>query len=356
MGSVNRVLFVIVLLLGGVLLLLEKPWAVDRYAESAARRGTPLFSEFDPTKASRIELSQGADRLVLERTAAGWTIPSLSNFRANEDAVARLLERVRAMTKADLVTEDPANFVKYRVGDAEAPRVLVQDGAGRTLADFRQGRPYFDPEEAQSAGGRLSSLDAFVRPSGSKEVYRVGDFHPIEPIRASDWIPRSLYRFEIPAIQTLTIGGSDVGEELALNHLPGGDWQLVTPAGPVPANRDACDALARSFASIYLEDVVGVLDAAANATYGFDAPRLRIFASLAGGNTEELLVGRAVDQEGDQGAKVFVTGGLARSHVARVYQSSIEALKVSRAQLLEPHPPGNAGSESAPASQPSEHK
>ena len=351
MSKVNRFLFVILLALSGLLVVLEKPWAIDKFTEAEARRGARIFAEFEPAKAVKIELSHAGSQVVLQKAGAGWTIPSLSNFRANEDAVARLLERIRSMTKGDLVTQDPSNFVKYRVQESEAPHVKVLDGSGQAIADFYQGRPYFDPEAAQQSNGRLTSLDCYVRAAGSNDVYRVGDFHPIEPVRANDWIPRNLYRFEIPAIQTLTLTGTELGEEFALNHSPNGEWELVTPTGPVPANREACDTLARSISSLYLEEILGAFDPKEAVKYGFDKPRFRAFAVLSGGGNEELMIGLDAPKQGDVAETAYATGGLARSHVAKVFKSSVEALKVTRAQLLAVKSAGD-GTVSGPASGP----
>jgi hypothetical protein len=243
-SRVNQILLALALALGALLLVLEKPWAVDPYAAAEARRGAPIFRGFEPSKAVKIEIAQAGNAVVLQKGASGWTIPSLSGFRANEDAVARLLDRVRTMTRGDLVTQDPSTFVKYHVQEADAPRVKVFDETGKAAVDFYQGRPFFDPEELQNGQGRISSLDCYVRAAGSNDVYRVGDFQPLD-VRANDWIPRNLYRFEVPAVQTLTLAGADIPEEIVLNHAPDGEWSLATPAGSTPANRDACDALPR---------------------------------------------------------------------------------------------------------------
>lgn len=354
MGKLNVVLLAIFLGLCGLLLSLERPWATDRFEEAAARRRAPIFPGLDPSKAAKIELRQGKEEVVLARGADGWRVATLANFRANEDAVARLLDRIRAMTKGDLVTTDRANHAKYRLADADAPRITLRDEAGAVLADLLQGRPEFDRNEADASGGRLSSLDCYVRPAGADEVYRVAEFQPIEPLRASDWIPRNLYRFDVAAIHTLSISGTSLAERIELNRLPSGEWQLVTEAGALPASREACETLARSFSSVYVEDVLGAFEPKDAARYGFDAPRLRAFATLAGNANEELVVGADVPSHSGEADSAYATGGLARQHLAKVFKSSLEALKVTRSQLLPPaaSQPAESGPASAPASAP----
>jgi hypothetical protein len=355
-SKINILLLGLFGLLATILLVLEKPWAADRFDAASAKRRTPLFAGFDVAKAAKVEIRQGKDAVDLVRGGAGWQVPTLANFRANEDAVARLLDRIHAMTKGDLVTDDKAQHQQYRVLEADAPRVVVRDPAGRVLADFFQGRLYFDATQGQQSPQKLSALDCYIRPNGSDEVYRVGDFTPLEPVRVSDWIPRNLYRFEVDAIQSMQLSGSDLADTLVLNRRPDGSWDFGTGGAGEKANREACETLVRSFAALYLEEVAGPYEASEAPKYGFDHPRLRIVAFLTGNTTEELTIGGDAPPDPNGGERVYATGGIAKNHVARVFKSSLEALKATKAQLMGMAPggatEGQPGANQLSASQP----
>jgi hypothetical protein len=330
MSKTNQILLVVLAALAGLWVFLEKPWAKDSFERSAEQRARALFESFDAARAEKIIIKQGSAEVVIHKTASGWTLPAISEFKASEDRVARMLERVRSMNRADLVTTDKSQHTRYRVAEPEAPRVGIYDASGRALAEFVQGKPYFNPDELQG-GGRLSALDVYIRPVDSDEVYRISPFESIEPVQASDWLPRSLYKFDVGAVQTLTISGSDVAEQIALNHLPDGSWSIATQSGDQPASREACETLVRSLSSMYMSDVVGGYNPAEATKFGFDRPRIHARATLTGNATEELIVGSDAGEE-----HAFAIGGIAKQHVAKIYKSSLAALKATKAQLAAP--------------------
>jgi hypothetical protein len=128
------------------------------------------------------------------------------------------------------------------------------------------------------------------------------------------------------------------------------------------ANREACETFSRSFASLYLNDVVGPADAQSRAKYGFDNPKIRITAVLAGNTQEELWVGSEAPLpqgtpagSADATRAFYATGGLAKNHVVTILESSLQSLRVTKSQLTapaetKPAPPMSkpAGPESIP--------
>ncbi len=341
MTRAQRLLALCLALLTGTLVVLEEPWSLDRFEESIERRGKPVFPGFVPSQAGRVEIRKGADEVILERGPQGWVVQSLGGYRANEDSVARLLARIQDMTRVDPVTSDPAQHARYRVQESDAVRVQVSDRNGQVLADLLQGRLQIDPDQIQAAGGRISSFDGYVRPTRSPEVYRVSDFNFLEPVRASDWIPRNLFRFDVSAVQTLLLTGTEVPEPIALTRDTKGEWTLEASSDVrLPANRESCETLARSLASVFLHEVVGKYEPAQAAKWGFERPRLQAFVTLATGATEELVVGAKETDE-----QSFALAASARGFVLRVFESSLAALRATREQVLKPPSPP----ETAPA-------
>ncbi|MFN0206176.1 MAG: DUF4340 domain-containing protein [Planctomycetota bacterium] len=335
MSRINQILFALLVALIGIFIILEKPWVEDAFEQSEARLSRPLFEEFDSTKAAKIIVKKGATEIEVRKAAVGWTLPAVSNFIASEERVARLLERVSAMNRKDLVTSDKSQHSRYSVTEADAPRVIISDSAGKAIADFYQGKPYFDMNEIQD-GGRLNQLDCYVRAAASDEVYRITPFESLEPIQISDWLPKNLYKFDISAIQTLTLSGSEFTEQLAINRLPDGNWRVVSAGGDTAGNKEACEALARSLSSMYLSDLAGVFNPSEAAKYGFDIPRIHAKMVLTGNTNEELIIGKDIEAALEEGESqsAYALGGVAKTHVAKVYKSSLAALKVTKQQLI----------------------
>lgn len=356
MSRTNIVLIAVLVALGGMLLFLEKPWAQDRFESSSTRVSKAIFENFDATKAASIEIKQGANEVKLKKAAQGWVIPSLNDFVANENAVSGLLSRVRSMNRNDLVTNDPAQHDRYRVTDAAAPRVKISDADGKVLAEFLQGKPYIDLEQAKQTM-RMSDLDGFVRAAGSNEVYRTSSYEALEPVKINDWLPRNLFKFEPTAVQTLTIAGSGIAEPIGLNRMPNGNWEMVETNHSIPANKDSCETLARSIASLYLQDVIGPYRPEDAPKYGFDKPLFIVKFILTGGTTEELIIGKDIEKDPTNPAatdeSAYALGGIAKQHVSKVFKSSLLSLKVTKAQLSPPPESKPASApESGPASKP----
>ncbi|MBI3820045.1 MAG: DUF4340 domain-containing protein [Planctomycetes bacterium] len=359
MSRINIILSVVLLSLGGILFILEKPWAQDAFEQGSARISKSLFEHFDTSKAANIVIKQGANEVQLKKTAQGWVLPSLGDFKANEDTVTRLLNRVHDMTRGDLVSNDASQHARYRVTDTDAPRVKISDAAGAVLADFLQGKPYFDSEQI-SEMRRISQLDCYIRAAGSNEVYRISPFETVEPVRVNEWLPRNLFKFDVSAVQSMAIEGSGVAERIAINHLPNGTWDVNTDSkGPAPAKKESCETLARSVSSLYLQDVLGGYREQDAARYGFDHPAFLIKIELAGGTSEQLIIGKDIEKDSKNSnasdESAYALGGIAKQHVSKVFKSSLESLKVTRDQLAAPPPeskPASSPASSQPASQP----
>ncbi|MBL8694704.1 MAG: DUF4340 domain-containing protein [Planctomycetes bacterium] len=339
MNRINLLLASVLAVLSVVLVVLEKPWAPDRFQQSEERRNLAVFAGFTSAKAARITIRQKQDSVLLERRAQGWVLPEVAEYRANEEAVARLLERVAGMKQGDLVTRDSKQHERYRVQESEAVHVVIQDNGGQTIADFYQGRLQLDVDPGGNMPRQISAFDGYVRPVSGNEVYRISPFEPLEPVRAIEWLPRNLFRFDVTAVQTLVVSGSDVSAPIALSRDAKGEWTIETgQAQYSPANREACDTLARSFSSVYLQEIVGPYTPADAGRYGFERPRLQAVATLAGGGQQELLIGNEASADSYYGL-----GSTNKNVVLKVLKSALTALNVPREKFTAPPaPPASA--------------
>ena len=150
----NSILLGTLAALCGVLLVLERPWAKDRFAESLERASTPVFPAFDPAKAAKIEIRTAKEEVALERRPQGWVVPAFSGYRAGEEQVAQLLERVSSMKRADVATRDRGTGTSTS-GPIYLERLLPGDttvGGRRTLvgADAR------NPSVVAGPGNRVA--------------------------------------------------------------------------------------------------------------------------------------------------------------------------------------------------------
>ncbi len=173
----------------------------------------------------------------LERSEAGWVMPSRGNYPVRAERLAELDAALSGLTYTAAMTRDPARFAHLGVDDpmegGEGVRLIIS-GAGETpLADLIIGRArgedglYFRPargERAFAATGQISGLDDPGRWLGLDFM----DMEPGEVARAfivPETAPAYILERESPAERNFTLASPRA-------------WQLMTAGaanGPATA-------------------------------------------------------------------------------------------------------------------------
>lgn len=268
----NLVLLVLVVGLAAAKVALDEPL-------TTASSSGPLVAGADlletRTARVRIEDPAGGEAVTLVRDGATWRVEERWNHPAEPTAVAELLARVAALNLADRVANEAANHGRFGVGE-DALRIRLQDGAGRSLADLRQGRP---------AEGGDAGVGSYVRLASGDDVLRAHRFEPVSPAPRA-WLDTRLLRFD-PAVATqLSVHHEGGRIFFDLMRTPDG-WRDVAREGTPEVSRLAVERLLTVASTLYFEDVAGT---ELRVEDGFGAPPETLIEVAVGTEEEPRIV------------------------------------------------------------------
>jgi len=152
---VNRFLsLVLILSLAGVVL-----WLASR--PDAAPQRMPEITRFASQAVDTIEITDRS-QMKLQHTDSGWQLLMGSGVwrAADEEAVSHLLDDLAAMQSIRVVTRNPDQYEKLKVGSA-ATKVILKD---------RQGKGIFEVLVGKQGSDLLST---YLRLAGKPEVLAV---------------------------------------------------------------------------------------------------------------------------------------------------------------------------------------
>ncbi|MEM9380065.1 MAG: DUF4340 domain-containing protein [Planctomycetota bacterium] len=290
----NRVLLVVVAVLSGLLVALERGIESSRVVE-------PLFPAFDGGRAVEIGIAapESDGTVTLRRAAPGepWSVEELRGAPASGILVEGFLSRIGSMSTLDLVSDDAADLTEYGLGEDAALRVTVV-GAATPAA----------PEGTDGAAGDLGDVSlersviadlflalgpdgaSFVRRAGEVAVYRLPRF-PRVPDAPFDWFDRrSFVPYEEVQIARLTARGPGLDGSVVVLEQPVSEFGSFRDAagGDVPRVR-ALDVFQRLRALF----PTAVLDRRESGEMDPDAVRFEVEIELRSGNDFRVQFGRS---------------------------------------------------------------
>ncbi len=149
------------------LLLLAGAAAVWRDAAAGATPGAagpvaPAWAE-RAAQAQRIEITGPDSQFTLERTQAGWIMPSRGGYPVRAERIAALDAALAELRLERAMTRDPEKFDRLGLGDPDTGgrgvRLTVLDGDGGVLADFLAG------------DARPDGTGVYIRAAGGERAY-----------------------------------------------------------------------------------------------------------------------------------------------------------------------------------------
>ena len=201
----------------------------------------------------------------------------LSEYPVDSAAIVALLDKLKAMKKDELMSENPAKQGVYEVDSIKGLLVKVWDSKGKLIGNFRIGKN----------GPDWSSN--FVRSEGSNLVYMVGG--SIRYAFFGDhkrWHDKTICKFDVGTLKKVTLtklGGNVVTVEKRSDTL----WEITTPQ-VCPAKKDDMNTLATALAALNATNIEE--DATQTASsMSLDNPQLIISAELSSGATKTVRVG-----------------------------------------------------------------
>ncbi len=135
---------------------------------------------FDREKVDRLEITRGAERVVIVKSGAQWAITAPGAARADASIVESFIGRIHTGTMKSIETETAADLASYGL---DTPEVVVTLGAGSSTAAF-------------ALGGRATDGSVYARDPARTMVFTV-DATMADDLRkkADDFRPRDVFEF-----------------------------------------------------------------------------------------------------------------------------------------------------------------
>lgn len=234
--------------------------------------GTAFLEELADhvNEAASLSLTKGTESIELTHAGSDWVLAGDAPYPAKFDAVRELLVSLARLQDAEPRTSQPDRFGELLL-DEEGPsagtRVVVEDAAGKTLADVIVGKQRWRP-----------SPGTYLRLTGKDQAYLCPAAVRVQTTKTA-WIDPNLIKLAATELARMTISG-DVEVEVERDESGALVLSSPLPEGRVLKSPSPFTALFGTLARLDLSDV----DTAAR----FEAPAERrlTFTTTDGGSVE----------------------------------------------------------------------
>ncbi|MGQ9426546.1 DUF4340 domain-containing protein [Gilvimarinus sp. F26214L] len=232
----------------------------------------------------------------LVKTEAGWTLPQLEGFPANEQRINQLLDRLNGLETAGAVARSADARKRFKVSDESFERKVVLARGDDDLATLYLGT---------SPGMRR----IHARTGDDDAIYRVELAAYDVPADSDDWQDKTVLQFPKDRVTAIDVNGftlerfestdsarSDGEDEASENSgEPGPQW--IARSGLEGGERldvKAAERLAGLVANLEYSEVLG---REAKADYGLEAPVLELNVTREEAETLLYQVGKSPETE-----------------------------------------------------------
>jgi len=324
-GKQLRTMALVLLGLGLVVLMLERPWASGK-----REGGDRLYPRFDPEKVDRIAVESAQDTVTLGKRGESWIIDNPARTLPADTAnIHKALQSIEKFKANQMVSKNPAKFTVYEV-DSTGASVKLYAGKEEPVVDVIIGKTTPD-------GG------TYFRPVAKQEVYATPDrirSYFVRNERA--WQDRRVFDIEPTEFSRLRYERGD--STILFEKNPDGNWELKEPVA-FQVTQESVDPLLRGISKLTANGFPDTLPASPSDA-GFDRPKLKIRAERLDGSGIELLVGKQA-WDGTYYAKPTDRDWVYKIATYRVdpYYKNLMEMKAA------PAPPAAPADTSAPAPQ-----
>jgi hypothetical protein len=285
-------------------------------APKQAAKTLKFFPTFSENACSSILMVSGTDSVRIKRKGEVWVVagdPSASSqpeqaslasgpaqgqlssikkdYPADSASIQTLLEKLKGMTKSELISQNPEKQSVFEVDSAKGMFVDVFDEKGASMGAFRIGKNGPD------------YTSTFVRPLGSNDVYSVGG--SIKYAFFTDknrWRDKSIIKFDKNLVDKIVLNKQG-GNTFVLNKKTDTagtliQWDLTQPDS-AKAKTEVVDEIlntAADFRAAEYEDNAALTDSA----MGFASPEVVLTFNIKGGNSKQIIVGRKNEASGNK--------------------------------------------------------
>jgi hypothetical protein len=176
---------ILVLLVAGVILVMQKPG--ERSTTGASGQ---LLVTYDSASVDLIEISSASGRVILEKQGASWMLTEPLRAVADEGAVTSTIGTGKAIVLKGVVSSNPAKQALFQV-DSTGTSVKFS-GKGVPLAAFRVGKP--GPAYTETYVRRENASDVFLAE---------GMLGYLFARQARDWRNKSIFKTPLETVTSV---------------------------------------------------------------------------------------------------------------------------------------------------------
>ncbi len=188
---------ILVLLIAGVFLVLQKPGE-----RSTTAGNEEVLVRYDSSAVDGIEIISAAGRVTLEKQGATWMLTEPIRAAADESIVTSTIGKGNAIALKGVVSSNPAKQALFQVDSTGTSVKFLAKGA--TLADFRVGKP------------GPAYTETYVRRESDNEVFLAeGMLGYLFARPARDWRDKTIFKTPLESVTSVQFHYGDTTFTLA---------------------------------------------------------------------------------------------------------------------------------------------
>lgn len=226
---------------------------------------------------TKIELKEANQTYILEKRNNQWVVSSKDDVKANQEAVLRVLNKTKELTKDEVASKNPEKKAIFQV-DQSGLKVKFYKGETE-VANFYVGK----------VGPDFSST--YIRKEGEDIVYLFKE-NIIRIFNQSDWRDLTILSFDKTKVKSLTLVKN---EKPFVVEKVEDKWKLTSPLN-VEVNQDKLNFVLNDLSNLKGKDII--TDKKEN-ELGFEKPALKITISFKEEGEQTILIGGKTSNEGD---------------------------------------------------------
>ncbi|MCX5895203.1 MAG: DUF4340 domain-containing protein [Proteobacteria bacterium] len=234
-----------------------------------------LFAEFDKGKAASVFLkTSGKGEFRLKKKPGGWVVEAQGkSYSADSASIDTLLDTLGKIRIEAVVSKNPNKYSVFEADSGKGTEVKIADASQNSVAHFYVGK----------SGPDLFST--YLRMEKSTEVVlSSGILKTVFDRDLKDWRNKTIFSLKQGDVIEYQVKGD---APLHFKKADSGTWEVIEPAKS-PARKETVDDCLKTFCSLKTADFAeGQLQ-----DMQLDKPVKEITATLKGGTTKTLLVGK----------------------------------------------------------------
>ena len=310
----NLIIFLVFLVLGIAVLIVEKPFT-EPTKVLPPELGV-MYPDFNKDEVARMEFGSFGGSTVLEKDGDSWVvIDNDKKYPADMEAIDKIFETIESMDAKEIVSKNPAKHMTFQVNSPQETQATGEDGKPESIRMGTLGTEVtmFNAQNVELAHffvGKNSAADfmtTYVRKSDSDSVVVVDGY--LKAVfgkgTAANWKDRMVCKIDADKISQVILGEGKTQIILEATEITSEDdatqksviWNMTSPKKMKVQQKDI-DRITRSFSRFLATDYAP--DVSDESVYGFEKPSAIVSVLLKDGETVKLVFGAVCEERNDQ--------------------------------------------------------